>query len=73
MATIPKPAPAAKPDRSGLRSQEERTTPPIAAAKPTSCSALGRSPVARPTATGIAAPAPAIGATMLMAPTAMPR
>ena len=45
MATIPKPAPAAKPDRSGLRSQKERTTPPIAAAKPTSCSALGRSPV----------------------------
>jgi hypothetical protein len=47
-------------------------TPPIAAANPSAWSELGRSPDATPTATGITAPAPAIGATMLIAPEAMP-
>jgi len=40
---------------------------------PTICSAEGRSPVASPTVTGTAAESPAIGATTLIAPTAIPR
>ena len=40
---------------------------------PTICSALGRSPVATPTTTGIAAETAEIGATTPIAPTAIPR
>ena len=40
---------------------------------PANWSALGRSPRARPTATGITAAADEIGATTPIAPTAMPR
>ena len=39
---------------------------------PRSCKADGRSPLAIPTITGTIAEIPAMGATMLMAPTAMP-
>jgi hypothetical protein len=40
---------------------------------PASCTLEGRSPVAIPTVTGTIADTPAIGATTLIAPTAMPR
>jgi len=40
---------------------------------PTICSADGLSPVAIPKTTGMIADAPAIGATTLIAPAAMPR
>ena len=53
-------------------SRDARKTPTSAQAMPASCSADGRSPVAIPTTTGTAAETPAIGATMLIAPTAMP-
>ena len=40
---------------------------------PSHCHGDGRSPVAIPKITGTAAEIPAIGATMLIAPTAIPR
>ena len=56
--------------RSSAISREARTTPTTAAAIPTACAALGRSPVATPTITGSAAPVAEIGATMLIVPIA---
>ena len=73
MATIPKPAPAAKPDLFGASLPGGEDDAGDRGREADALQALGRSPVARPTATGMAAPAPAIGATMLIAPTAMPR
>ena len=49
MLTRPNPAPAAQRERPGRRSHDVRTTPAIAAAKPTPCRRLGRSPRMTPT------------------------
>jgi len=54
-------------------SRAARNTPTSAQAIPSSCQADGRSPLRIPTITGTIAEMPAIGATMLIAPTAMPR
>jgi hypothetical protein len=56
-----------------LTSREARTTPTIVTARPTACSALGRSPVMTPTTTGSVAPLAEIGATTLIVPTARAR
>ena len=70
MRARPTPAASLRSDSPGSR--EASATPAIAAAIPSSWSADGRSPVAMPIATGIAAEAPATGATII-APTCIPR
>ena len=54
-------------------SRAASTIPAIATRMPASCSAPGRSPLARPTSTGTAAPVAETGATMLIVPIARPR
>ena len=54
-------------------SRAARNTPISAQAIPASCHVEGLSPLAIPTITGTTAETPAIGATMLIAPTAIPR
>ncbi len=65
------------PPARGRRARGARATPArrrrSPATMPTPCAALGRSPVASPTTTGITAPVPAIGATTAIAPIARPR
>ena len=66
------PTPAAilvRPSSRDSGSCEHKITPPIAITRPTACNALGWSPLAKPTATGIATPVAAIGAAIDIAPT----
>ena len=54
-------------------SREATATPTSASRMPTTCSTLGRSPDATPTANGITAATAETGATIPIAPTAIPR
>ena len=54
-------------------SRDASTTPTNASTNPAFWTVLGRSPWAKPTATGTTAEVAAIGVTMLIAPTAIAR
>jgi hypothetical protein len=65
--------PAAWPPPRPAGSRDATPTPTSASTIPATCSVPGRSPEATPTANGITAATAEIGATIPIAPTAIPR